>query len=55
MSDIGGKLTVSNMSKDESTIFGLEPTWVTFVDALKEKYYPIGNYDDQYMRWTTLH
>jgi hypothetical protein len=24
------------------------------VDVVKEKYYPIGNYDDQYMRWTTL-
>jgi hypothetical protein len=40
--------------KDESTIFGPEPTWVDFVDSLKEKYYPVGNYDDQYMRWTTL-
>jgi hypothetical protein len=39
---------------DESAIFGPEPTWVDFVDALKEKYYPVGNYDDQYMRWTTL-
>jgi hypothetical protein len=27
---------------------------VAFVDALKEELYPIGNYDDQYMRWTTL-
>jgi hypothetical protein len=25
------------------------------MDAVKEKYYPLGNYDDQYMRWTTLH
>jgi hypothetical protein len=24
------------------------------VDAVKEKYYPVGNYDDQYMRWTML-
>jgi hypothetical protein len=24
------------------------------VDALKEQYYPIGNDEDQYMRWTTL-
>jgi hypothetical protein len=24
------------------------------VDTVKEKYYPIGNYEDQYMRWTTL-
>jgi hypothetical protein len=24
------------------------------VDAVKEQYYPVGNYDDQYMIWTTL-
>jgi hypothetical protein len=54
MSDIGGRLTVRNMSRDESAIFGPGPTWVDFVDALKEQYYPVGNYDDQYMRWTTL-
>jgi hypothetical protein len=39
---------------DESTLFGREPTWVAFVDSLKEEFYPIRNYDDQYMRWTTL-
>jgi hypothetical protein len=32
-----------------------EPTWDFFMDAVKEQYYPVGNYDDQYMRWTTLH
>jgi hypothetical protein len=36
---------------DESTLFGREPTWVAFVDALKD---PVKNYDDQYIRWTTL-
>jgi hypothetical protein len=25
-----------------------------FVDAVKEQYYPVDNYEDQYMRWTTL-
>jgi hypothetical protein len=25
------------------------------MDVVKERYYPMGNYDDQYMRWTTLH
>jgi hypothetical protein len=25
------------------------------VDVVKEQYYPVGNYDDPYMRWTTLH
>jgi hypothetical protein len=24
------------------------------VDAVKEQYYPIENYEDRYMRWTTL-
>jgi hypothetical protein len=35
--------------------FGVEPTWDFFMDVVKEKYYPVGNYDDQYMRWTTMH
>ena len=39
---------------DESTLFRREPTWAAFVDSLKEEFYPIGNYEDQYMRWTTL-
>jgi hypothetical protein len=42
-------------SIDESRIFRSEPTWDFFMDAVKEKYYPVGNYDDQYMRWTMLH
>jgi hypothetical protein len=42
------------ISTEESGIYGVEPTWDFFVDAVKEQYYPIGNYDDQYMRWTTL-
>jgi hypothetical protein len=24
------------------------------VDAVKEQYYPVGKYDDRYVRWTTL-
>jgi hypothetical protein len=40
--------------EDESRIFGLGHTWVAFVDALKEQYYPVGSYDDQYTRWITL-
>jgi hypothetical protein len=32
--------------EDESAIFYQGPTWATFVDAFKEQYYPIGNYDD---------
>jgi hypothetical protein len=39
---------------DESTLFWREPTWEAFVDALKDEFYPIRNYHDQYMRWKTL-
>ena len=35
-------------------MFGTEPTWASFVDALKGQYYPVRNYEDQYTRWTTL-
>ena len=24
------------------------------MDAVKEQYYPVGNYEEQYMRWNTL-
>jgi hypothetical protein len=41
-------------STEESGIYGADPSWDFFVDAVKEQYYPIGNYEDQYMRWTTL-
>jgi hypothetical protein len=41
-------------STEESIIYGPDPTWDFFVDAVKEQYYPVGNYEDQYMRWTTL-
>jgi hypothetical protein len=35
---------------DESTLFGREPNWVAFVDSLKEEFYHVRKYDDQYMR-----
>jgi hypothetical protein len=41
-------------STEESRIYGVDPTWDFFVDALKEQYYPVGNYEGKYMRWTTL-
>jgi hypothetical protein len=41
-------------STEESGIYGVEPTWDFFVDVVKEQYYHVGNYEDQYMRWTTL-
>jgi hypothetical protein len=42
------------ISTEESGIYGVDPTWDFFVDVVKEQYYPVGNYEDQYMRWTTL-
>jgi hypothetical protein len=42
-------------STEESGMFEVEPTWDFFMDVIKEQYYPVGNYDNQYMRWTTLH
>ena len=33
---------------------GSSPPGDFFVDAVKEQYYHICNYEDQYMRWTTL-
>jgi hypothetical protein len=42
------------ISTEESRIYGAKPTWDCFVDAIKEQYYPVGNYDAQYMIWTTL-
>jgi hypothetical protein len=41
-------------SIEESEIYGFDPTWDFCVDAVKEHYYPVGNYEDQYMIWTTL-
>jgi hypothetical protein len=39
---------------EESTIFVVSPTWDSFRDAIKEQYYHVGSYEDQYTRWTTL-
>jgi hypothetical protein len=38
---------------DKYMSFGREPTWVEFVDALKEEFYLVGSDEEQYMRWTT--
>jgi hypothetical protein len=54
MSNIGGKLTGSKVPQRSLEYMGSDPTWDFFVDAVKEQYYPVGNYEDQYMRWTTL-
>ena len=41
-------------STEDSRIYGVDPTWDFFVDVVNERYYPIDNYEDQYMIWTTL-
>jgi hypothetical protein len=38
----------------ESEIFMVSPTWDSFMDSIKEQYYLVGSYDDQYTRRTTL-
>jgi hypothetical protein len=35
---------------EESAIFVVSPTW----DSIKEQYYHVGSYEDQYTRWTML-
>jgi hypothetical protein len=41
-------------STEEYGIYGVDSTWYFFVDEVKEQYCPIDNYEEQYMRWTTL-
>ena len=41
-------------NSDESGMFETNPTWASFIDVIKEQYYPVGNYDDQYTKWTIL-
>ena len=41
-------------SSDESRMFETNPTWASFIDAVREQYYPMRNYDDQYTKWTIL-
>eukprot|EP00253_Pinus_taeda_P018604 PITA_18604 len=42
--------------KDENTgsLFLAAPTWNSFRDAIKEQYYPVGSYEDQYIKCTKL-
>ena len=41
-------------SSDESGMFETNPTWASFIELVRERYYPVGNYDDQYTKWTIL-
>jgi hypothetical protein len=53
MSRIGGRLTVRKRPL-RNLQYLVAPTWDSFRDVIKEQYYPVGSYDDQYTRWTTL-
>jgi hypothetical protein len=39
---------------ERSTLFLVTPTWDSFRDSIKEQYYPIEGYEDQYTTWNTL-
>jgi hypothetical protein len=42
------------ISTEDFGMFEAKPTWESFVDVVREQYYRVGNYEDQYMRWTKL-
>jgi hypothetical protein len=39
---------------EETSLFSFMTTWKSFIDVIKEQYYPVGSYDDLYTKWTTL-
>jgi hypothetical protein len=39
---------------NQPSLFTVAVTWDSFMDSIKEKYYPVGSYDDLYSKWTTL-
>ena len=38
----------------EPSLFSVVPTRNYLWDAIKEQYYPMGSYEDKYIKWTTL-
>ena len=36
-------------------MFETNITWASFIDVVKEQYYLVGSYDDQYINWTIMH
>jgi hypothetical protein len=39
---------------EEPSLFIVMASWESFKDDIKEKYYPVGSYDNLYTKWTTL-
>lgn len=38
----------------EPSLFSVASTWNSFQDAIKEKYYPVGSYEDKYIKCTIV-
>jgi hypothetical protein len=55
MSNIGGKITRRKIPQRNLKYLGPIPLGTFFIDAVKLQYYPVGNYDDQFLGWTMLH
>ena len=53
MSKTGGKPTEKKDEKEPS-LFSAATTWNSFWDSIKEQYYPVESYEDNYIQWTTL-
>jgi hypothetical protein len=44
---------LEQQGEGEPSLFSATPTWNSFRDTIKEKYYPVGRYEDKYIKWTT--
>ena len=55
MYKIGGVLIIRRKIHQTSLECLIQiPTWAYFKDVVKEQYYHVGNYDEQYTKWTIL-
>jgi len=43
-----------NKEIEGPSLFKFMVTWESFMDSIKEQYYPVGSYDDLYTKWTTM-
>ena len=50
----GGKTYCEQKDESTGSLFSAAPTWDSFRNAIKEQYYPVGSYEDEYIKWTTL-
>jgi hypothetical protein len=40
--------------EEEPSLFLVIHTWNSLRYTIKEQYYPVGSYEDEYIQWTTL-